>query len=125
VGLISLSHDDEFFHCNVYADPPYCSDYLTVTTDETDAFSIDAGTPPFPIPASDATVADTPEATDASSDRCSAARTALRKKQQQMKKLKAQRRSTQKRKRKLALTKQIKKTKRGIANSRAVIVEHC
>jgi hypothetical protein len=129
VGLISLSHDLEFFHCNVYADPPYCSDYLTVTTDETDAFSIDAATPAFPVPEPEAAATPTPTptsgATSAPTHRCVAARNALRTKQKQLKKLKAQRRSAHKRKRKAALARKIDRTRRSIVIAEVVIDQHC
>ena len=102
-----------------------CSDYAIATTDATDAFSIDAATPAFPIPDSEATVTPAPEDTVTPSDRCVPARNMLSKKQKQVKKLRAQRRSTQKRKRKIALTKQIAKTRRGIAKTRRVIERQC
>ena len=41
-------------------DLPYCSDYSTDTTDDTDAFSIDAATPAFPTPEPEATATPTP-----------------------------------------------------------------
>jgi hypothetical protein len=107
VNLISQRHYDEYFHCNRYG----CFNLWPVTTDAiTWGFFIDAATPAFPIPVS---------------DRCVAARNALPKKQKQLKKLKAQLRSTHKRKRMTALAKQIKTTKRAIAQTRAAIEQHC
>ena len=116
VGSIALSHEVESFHCDytIYA----CFDYATVTTDETDAFRI-AATSSFPIPE--------PEATDTGKeiDLCDSVWKALRQKQKQVKKLRAQRASARRRARKTALTRRIMTVKRSIAKTRDVLLADC
>ena len=52
VGWISLWHSYEDYHCDA---PLHLLHYSIATTDDTDAFSIDAATPAFPPPESEAT----------------------------------------------------------------------
>jgi len=102
---------------------------VEVVTDTAGVFGLDAATPADPGPEPEGTVTDTPSDTDedtaAPTARCVAARSALRTKQKQVKKLQAQRRATHKPARKRALDKRIATAKRSIVKTRAVISQRC
>jgi hypothetical protein len=121
VGPISLSH----LECDYTYHDICLGDYSTVTTDDTDTFSIDAATPAVPAPEPEEWATPTPTTTVTPSHRCVTARKALRKHQKQLHKLKARLRSAHTRKRKTALARQIRATRRGIARTRAVIEQRC